>query len=372
MNANEIKKDTGYLIGVEREALRCDANGALVGTMHPEEFDDKMENKFITNDFGEAHIEIRTEPCENTDACYKRLYKLTSEVLTVLNKRNEYLWPYSMPCINLDKFRYNNFPGYKNEEDFERYLAEKYGIRRLCISGIHFNFSILENLFKKMCQTYNLIPKNKDDAYLRCMRGFLKVKEIFRYFFDASPTDFDYNIIDDDSFRNGSNGYQSGLEDDIDFSSKETYLKSVEKLIEEKKIVIVGELYIPIRAKGKLGYKTLIELKDGPIDHIEVRICDINPFDICGITKESISLATMFLFCCMVYGDDVPQDKKTFLDECEKINEEMKLDLILGINYARSIANSNETLANKIRKEFSKNNNLFLELAKEYSKNVKK
>ena len=57
---------------------------------------DKMENKFITNDFGEAHIEIRTEPCENPDVCYERLYELTSEVLTVLNKRNEYLWLYGI------------------------------------------------------------------------------------------------------------------------------------------------------------------------------------------------------------------------------------------------------------------------------------
>ena len=369
---DKIKKNTGYLIGIEREALRCDSSGALAGTMYPEEFGDKMENKFITNDFGEAHIEIRTEPCENPDVCYERLYELTCDVLTVLNKRNEYLWPYSMPCTNLNAFRYNIFPGYKNEEAFERYLANKYGIRRLLISGIHFNISISDELFRNLNETYCAIPKNKDDAYLRCMRGFLKAKEIFRYFFDASPTDFDYSILDDNSFRNGSKGYQSGLENDTDFTSKETYLRSIEKFIKEKKIAIVGELYIPIRAKGKLGYKTLMDLENGPINHIEVRLCDINPFDICGITKESINLATIFLFCCMVHGDDVPQDSKTFLNECEQINEVMKLDLKLGISFAKSIINSNETLASRIRKEFSKNNNLFLELAKECSKKVLK
>ena len=368
MIANEIKKNTGYLIGVEREALRCDSFGALASTMYPEEFGDKMENKFITNDFGEAHIEIRTEPLENPDMCYERLRELTHEVLKVLNKRNEYLWPYSMPCINIDAFRYNSFPGYKNEEDFERYLADKYGIRRLLISGIHFNLSILDELFKKLCEIYDFIPNNKDDAYLRCMRGILKVKEIFRYFFDASPTDFDYNIIDDNSFRNSSNGYQSGLEKDIDFSSKETYLNSIRKLIEEKKIAIVGELYIPIRAKGKLGYKTLTELKDEPIDHIEVRICDINPFDICGISKESVGLATIFLFCCMVHGDDVPQETTSFLDECEKINGDLKLELEAGINYAKDTIKSNETLANRIRRELLENNALFVDLALKYSK----
>ena len=372
MIVNKIKKNTSYLVGIEREALRCDLSGALAGTMHPEEFGDKMENKFITNDFGEAHIEIRTEPCENPEACYESLYELTSDVLTVLNKMDEYLWPYSMPCTNINAFKYNIFSGYKNEEDFERYLANKYGIRRLLISGIHFNLSISDELLKILNETYSFIPKNKDDAYLRCMRGFLKVKEIFRYFFDATPTDFDYNILNDNSFRNGCNVYQSGLENNIDFTSKETYIKSIEKLIEEKKIAIVGELYIPIRAKGKLGYKTLADLKNGSINHIEVRLCDINPFDICGITKESLNLATIFIFCCMVYGEDVPKDAKKFLIECEMINEEMELDLKLGISFANSSINSNETLASRIRKEFSKNNNLFFELAKEYSKKVKK
>lgn len=371
MTENKSKKNTGYLIGVEREALRCDSSGALVGTMHPAEFGDKMENMFITNDFGEAHIEIRTGPLENPDVCYERIYEFTRDVLKVLNNRNEYLWPYSMPCINIDAFRYNSFPGYKNEEDFERYLAEKYGIRRLLISGIHFNFSVSDELFKNMCETYSYIPKNKDDAYLRCMRGFLKVKDIFRYFFDASPSDFDYNIIDDNSYRNGSNGYQSGLENIIDFTSKGTYLNSVEKLIDEKKIAIIGELYIPIRAKSRLGYKTLTDLKSGPIDHIEVRICDIDPFDICGISKDSISFATIFLFCCMVHGEDVPNKANAFLAECENINDKLKLNLKLGIDYAKYILKSNQTLADRIRKELSDNDNLFLDLAKKYSDEIK-
>jgi len=41
------------------------------------------------------------------------------------------------------------------------------------------------------------------------------------------------------------------------------------------------------------------KLEEG-ISHIEVRVCDINPFDRCGVSKEQIEFVIAFLFGCLV------------------------------------------------------------------------
>lgn len=113
-----------YAIGIEREALRCTEDGTLCMTPHPKEFGDCMKNPFITIDFSESQIELRTLTCPNPAACYENLYDTTNFVLTVLRQKGEYLWPYSMPCRLPDKENlvYTVFAKYPEAEKYRRYL----------------------------------------------------------------------------------------------------------------------------------------------------------------------------------------------------------------------------------------------------------
>ena len=353
---------SGFLIGIEREALRCTAEGKLCLTRHPEEFGNKMKNCFITTDFGEAQIELRTPPCPSPEDCYERLSELTNTVLTVLNHKKEYLWCYSMPCDlpELDRFLFNDYTGYPEEAEYEKYLAEKYGISVMCISGVHFNFSVSDELIIKMHDLYPEIPMNKDDAYFRCMRGFYRCENLFRYFFDASPTDLDGNIINGDSYRNSSSGYRNGMEKELSFNSKAEYIKDLKKLHDQHRLARPSELYIPIRPKSRADIPLLEGLEQETIDHIEVRLCDIDPFDICGISEESIRFSTMFLFCCMVMGDDVPQEISAFFEKCREIDMALRLGLYKDKYTART--------ADRIRQILSQNENGLLELSIEYSR----
>ena len=223
-----------YLIGIEREGLRCDNEGNLCISPHPKEFGDRMKNRFITTDFGEEQIELRTLPCESPQKCYDKLLSITKTVLEQLEKRGEYIWPYSMPCALPEEkdFIYNDYTGYPDEAAYEKYLAEKYGYQRLCISGVHFNFSVTQTTFDELRRIYPDIPSNIDEAYMRCIRGIYRVLDIFSYFFDASPTDLSGNIIKANSFRNSVDGYNNGLTEHVKLDSKKNYAASVQKLID--------------------------------------------------------------------------------------------------------------------------------------------
>ena len=360
-----------YLIGIEREGLRCDASGSLCASPHPPEFGDRMKNRFITTDFGEEQIELRTPPCASPQKCYDKLLVITRSVLEQLEIRGEYIWPYSMPCtLPAEKdFIYNDYTGYPDEEKYEKYLAEKYGFRRLSISGVHFNFSVTQKTIDKLRVLYPEIPSDADEAYLRCIRGIYRAMYTFSFFFDASPTDLCGNTVKTNSFRNSVNGYNNGLLGRVDVSSKEKYFASVQELLDKGHISRTGELYIPVRAREAVNSSTssLYALRNAHIDHIELRMFDVDPFDICGISRDSISLATAFVFCCFVWGEAVPEDKKSFISECGKINDTLCLGLSDTLMSAENTLKTGDTISRRIRERIADHSFDLMGLAVSYS-----
>ena len=131
-----------YNIGVEVEKLRCKLDGRLSDKVHPKEFGNKIENNFITTDFGEAQMELRTPVCSSIEDCYSKLEAITNVVLDVLNAKNELLWPYSMPCTlpNEEDFLFGDYEGYPEEKEYEIALYKKYGYKMHCMSGVHVNY----------------------------------------------------------------------------------------------------------------------------------------------------------------------------------------------------------------------------------------
>ena len=70
----------------------------------------------------------------------------------------------------------------------------------------------------------------------------------------------------------------------------------------------IRELYYPVRLKPK-GENSLANLKQG-VDHIELRMLDLNPFSPVGISKEDLDFLQLFLFYLAAQEDMSFSEKK--------------------------------------------------------------
>ena len=385
-----------YSIGIEREGLRCDKNGVLSQKAHPKAFADRMKNNFITTDWGEAQMELRTPVCKSTSECYEKLNEITNVVLCELNNQDELLWPYSMPCVlpNEENFPWGDYGTFIEEHEYEMYLYKKYGYKMHCMSGIHVNFSLNKTLFEKIKEEFNDLPDNIDDAYLKIMRVFLKKAWILIYLFGATPFKLDEDERSEISLRNSEKiGFKNSRKIEVDLSNKENYIASIENLISSGAIKTAKEVYLPIRAKSKHKNSTLKDLKSNQISHIEVRLCDINPFDKCGIDKRQMDITVLFLIKCLLENEsnvnsiDYKQiaknglnleANKELIEEIEsykEINKILVLDFEDSIdNYLNDLRMSSKSLPCKITgiAENEGKLNSILNLAKKYSQEAEK
>lgn len=376
-----------YSVGVEREGLRCNTKGFLMNTEHPKIFGDRMKNSFITTDFGEAQMELRTAACNSTAECYEKLREITNVVLYELKKKNEYLWPYSMPCRLPEEsaFRFNDYTGYPEEHEYELALYKKYGYKMHNISGIHFNFSMEDDLYRSLCKKYDCRFANKDEAYFYMMRSFVCKAWMLEYFIGASP----YNIETDDfaelSLRcSRDRGFGNKVHLAPDLSDKKNYIDSIRKLIDEKVILRAGELYYPVRAKAESKYSTLTGLENHEVNHIELRIPDINPFDKCGISKTDMDFMTLFVISCLTDRQSIAFDYREVaekgitteqhdiitdeLQQCAKLSREFFPELHESLEIIMEEHRTGRTKASRL-KNIGKNDlpAELLSLAKDYA-----
>lgn len=371
-----------YKIGIEREGLRCDKNGKLSKKGHPEIFGNPQENDFFTIDFGETQIELRTPPCNNVKECYTKLCQITNIALDVLHDRNEFIWPYSMPCILPKKEEYP-FGKYKDEEvaRYKEYLSKKYSYKKRAISGVHINFSIENKYYEFLKSKFKDLPENLDDAYMKIMEQYMKKVWMIIYLLGASPISMDTNY--EISVRNSKEGFKNKANFDINYESKEEYIKSVRKYIDNKELYSLSELYAPIRAKA-IGGSDNIEKLSEKINHIEVRVCDINPFDKCGVSKEQLDFVVGFLFSCLLNNTETEynyeeiaqngvtnkqiQEIKDELEKISKLNNILDLNCGKGIEVMYDICDTKQTLSSRVKKLVDEKGylNSFIDLANKY------
>ena len=385
-----IQDNNLYNIGVERESLRCSEDGKLSVNMHPAIFGDRMYNNFISADWGETQIEIRTPVCSSTTECYEKLEEITNVVLAELKEQNDLLWPYSMPCKlpNEKDFifgQYGDREKGRSEAKYEKELFDKYGYRMHSISGIHVNFNLTDFLLDKLKKMYSNIPENKDDIYCKMMNSFVKKAWQLMYYFGSTPIQVENDVECKFSLRNTDKyGFGNGETLPVDYINRNAYLKSIEDIVSSGKVLSAREIYTPIRAKSKNKDNMLQELKDGEISYIEVRVLDLNPFDKCGISKRDLDFLVVFLINCLV-DENIKEynykeiaefginDKQydILLKEFEKyrtLNEKLGLNADEGIEEMYNVCISNNTRANRIKTISNQEglNNSMLNFAKQY------
>lgn len=302
--------------GLERETLRVDGNGKLALTKHPEVFECKISHPYITTDFSESQIELIT-PIVNT---LEELYSFVNSLydITVLELKDEYLWPQSMPCSipEDDLIPIADYGKCKNGEvasDYRKKLLKKYGGKKQLISGIHYNFSFNEELIKDLYEKMNngeSYRDFRDSIYLKVVRNYLRYRWLLIYLLGGTTTMhetfgekcvIDLDKISKDgfsnrgavSYRNSECGYKNTIDLYPNYNSVREYVESVYKFIEDKLIDNHKELYTQIRLKANDNNRFLESLLEDGINYVEMRSIDINPFSKAGISLDDLNFINL-------------------------------------------------------------------------------
>lgn len=295
--------------GLEKESLRVDEQGFLSHTKHP--FDN---NPNIDRDFCENQVEIITNVHNSIESLYGELKELQKTVISnlfQLKSGQEFLWPFSNPPyvkgetdVLIASFNGN----LKGKEIYRQYLAEKYGKMKMLFSGIHFNFSFADDVLAVEYKEsdYNSYKEYKNQIYLELAKKIAEYSWLIVYLTAASSvmdgSFFKKDAIGQDitvnhaSSRCSEIGYWNNFIPLLDYDTLNDYVSSIQRYVDCGKLKSVSELYYPVRLKPH-GENSLENLEQTGINHIELRMIDLNPLSPFGIMKEDIE----FLHILIIY-----------------------------------------------------------------------
>lgn len=286
--------------GLEKESLRVDTEGFLSHTAHPFEGDVNIDR-----DFCENQIEIVTDVCHSTEELFDEISRLHNKVVTRLDgleSGRELLWCFSNPPYVKDEedIPVASFHGMlKSKELYRNYLAQKYGKRKMLYSGIYYNFSFSDELIDKgfAVSGEKSLRKYKDGLYLSLAQRVLQYSWLIVYLTAASPV-IDGSFLKDNmmntdavtpysSARCSKIGYWNDFVPVLEYDSLESYINSIKKYVDNGRLRSASELYYPVRLKPK-GDNSIENLLETGVNHIELRMLDLDPLSPVGIKKEDL------------------------------------------------------------------------------------
>ena len=298
--------------GLERETLRVDSRGRMAETPHP--FPDT--DSCITRDFCENQLELITSVCASPDEALDSLSELDRRARQVLSQQGEEIWLYSNPpgFDTEDDILIADFTGdQSSKRSYREKLRQRYGKRLMLYSGIHFNYSMSPELLERLRNEAgsSLSPADfRDQTYLRLKKQLMRHSWLIVLLTAASPVyhrsmdqDFGKGAVfaGHSSLRNSSRGYWNNFVPVLDHSSVAGYTASIQRYIDKGALFSISELYLPIRLKPR-GVNTLSALAESGVDHIELRMFDLDPTEPLGISREALR----FTHLLMIYLLSLP------------------------------------------------------------------
>lgn len=296
-------------MGLEKESLRVDCGGFLSHTKHP-----FLDNPNMERDFCENQTELITNVCDSAEAVWNELASLHKKAVAALwqlPSGKEVLWPFSNPPYVKGEadIPIAHYQGQlKGKEQYRQYLADKYGKKKMLFSGIHFNFSFSEEVLREGYKESGAASfrEYKDSVYLELAKKAVRASWLLVYLMAASPvmdgSYFQEKFLGKDVLKNyasprcGEIGYWNDFIPLLDYENLDTYIDSIQTYVDEGQLKAVSELYYPVRLKPA-GENSLENLKMSGVNHIELRMLDLNPLSPVGIMKEDV----WFLQLLLVY-----------------------------------------------------------------------
>lgn len=304
----------GYF-GLEKESLRINTEGFLSHTSHP-----FGNNQNIERDFCENQTELITGVCDSVESVWNQLaalHKKAVKTLLALETGKEWLWPFSNPPYVKGE---NDIPiatyegRLKGKERYRQYLAQKYGKKKMLFSGIHFNFSFSDTILRagyaeSTCSSY---WEYKNRVYIELAKKVTRYSWLIVYLMAASPV-MDGSYFKDDSLgidvhknyaspRCSEIGYWNDFIPLLEYDNLEAYVQSIQNYVDEGSLKASAELYYPVRLKPA-GENSLEALRLKGVNHIELRMLDLNPLTPVGIMKEDLKFIHLFLLYLMALDD---------------------------------------------------------------------
>jgi glutamate--cysteine ligase len=338
------------LRGIERETLRVDKQGQLARTPHPASLGSALTHAQITTDYAEALLEFITPAEHDIGLALHRLDAVHRYAYSKMG--DEMLWSQSMPCelppedeIEIGWYGKSNIGMLKHV--YRRGLALRYGKAMQCIAGIHYNYSLPEQLWKVLAENEGIPEERRQalrdfqsESYIATIRNFRRYSWLLMYLFGASPTlakgflrgrEHQLETLSDDtlylpyatSLRMSDLGYQNDAQSGLrpHENSLESYVTSLMDAVNRpyapyaevgtKKdgewvqlstniLQIENEYYSTIRPKRVIrsGERPVQALCNRGVQYIEVRCLDVDPFEPVGIALETGRFLDAFLLFC--------------------------------------------------------------------------
>lgn len=299
--------------GIERESLRVTSDGELAQTKHP-----FAGNPHIDRDFCENQVEIIGDVFNTPEEMDRQLGQFLDEIDAELTKNNELLWAFSNPPAfrSEDEIPVAQFYGrQRDKSEYRRYLAKKYGKTKMLFSGIHINISFTERLLHTAFKESRtaVYTDFKNDLYLRLAKRLTQYAWLAAFLTAASPVaDASLGIQSDlyTSVRCSEQGYWNDFTPILDYADLKRYVRSIARYVENGALKAASELYYPVRLKPR-GANSLETLFQNGVNHLELRVLDVNPLTRTGIFPEDIRFIHLLLLWLSSLPDfDFDEDKQ--------------------------------------------------------------
>ena len=344
------------LRGIERETLRVNANGHLNVTPHPRALGSALTHPQITTDYSESLLEFITPAEPDIAIALDKLDAIHRFAYTELG--NQMLWSQSMPCqlpseeeIPIAWYGTSHIGMIKHV--YRRGLALRYGKSMQCIAGIHYNYSLSEDIWHALQVAENTPGDAKhyqSESYVALIRNFHRYSWLLMYLFGASPalsTGFlrgrahQLETMSADtlylpyatSLRMSDLGYQNNAQDGLvpPYNTLLEYMSSLSRAVRQayppyeeigtqrngewvqintSVLQIENEFYATIRPKRviRTGERPVEALCARGVQYIEVRCMDVDPFEPLGINLETSRFLDAFLLFCAMEESPLTND----------------------------------------------------------------
>lgn len=334
---------TQTLRGIEKEGLRVDEQGLLARTPHPAGLGSALTNEHVTTDYSESLLELITGTHTDVDALLAELDYTHRHVYSVLD--HELIWNQSMPAtlppeadIPIAWYGTSNTGMLKHV--YRRGLAVRYGKTMQCIAGVHYNYSLADDLWSVLDTQRGTAQDRRSRGYIGLIRNFTRYSWLLMYLFGAAPalaSDFlrgrehPLHKLDADtlylpyatSLRMSDLGYQNKAQSQLKlcYNDLDTFLGRLYDAVTKpwpdyqkigthrdgewiqlntNVLQIENEYYSSIRPKRATGRceRPITALAERGVQYVEVRCLDIDPESPVGIEAATGRFVDAFLLFC--------------------------------------------------------------------------